>query len=54
MEHGYDPEVTELVEMEARLRVIREQITKWRTLQRKLERRADLLRRMLKTTQTVH
>jgi hypothetical protein len=54
MERGYDREVNELVAMEARLRVIREEITKWRTLQRKLERRADLLRRMLKTSQTVH
>ncbi|HLJ62016.1 MAG TPA: hypothetical protein VKZ50_19995 [bacterium] len=47
-------EMAELAMTEAQLRIVRSKLREWRKVQRRLERRARILRRVLGETRIVH
>ncbi|HYM70322.1 MAG TPA: hypothetical protein VEZ44_12050 [bacterium] len=47
-------EMAELAMTEAQLRIVRSKLREWRKVQRRLERRARILRRVLGETRVVH
>ncbi|HXX39559.1 MAG TPA: hypothetical protein VEP50_15670 [bacterium] len=47
-------EMTELAVTEAQLQIVRMKLREWHKMQRRLERRARILRRVLGANRTIH